>query len=92
MVAGSGTFIDESQLNHFEIYTQTESDTPKLILQKYVLRVIPNLFFPFEPFPFRERFEIGIHTHHGKTIFFGWRNVFMAWKQIAKAFDYFKNP
>lgn len=94
MVAGSGTFIDELlQLNHFENIYANKERYPEVDITKIRSEGDPQLvFLSSEPFPFTEEhaFEIGIHTHHGKTIFvdgemFSWHG-----SRLVKAFDYFK--
>jgi hypothetical protein len=73
------------------IYADRERYSLKLILQKYVLRVIPNLFFSRSSrFHRGACFEIGIHTHHGKTIFFVMAKCFHGMEADYQSFGLFQ--
>lgn len=95
MVAGNQTFINHLlQLNRFHnIYQCIEGRYPEIELKKIRMEGDPDLIFlSSEPFPFKDEhaFEIGRHTHHGKTIFvdgemFSWNGT-----RLLKAFDYFR--
>lgn len=94
MVAGSDTFINELlKLNHFQNIYENKGRYPEIELKKIRLEGDPDLvLLSSEPFPFKEgdAFEIGIHTHHAKTVFvdgemFSWHG-----SRLLKAFDYFK--
>jgi len=95
MVAGKNTYINEMlKMNHFQnIYQEKESRYPEIELKKIRLEGDPDIvFLSSEPFPFTDEhaFEIGIFTHHSKTVFvdgemFSWHG-----SRIVKAFDYFK--
>lgn len=95
MVAGNQTFINHLlQLNRFHnIYQCIEGRYPEIELKKIRMEGDPDLIFlSSEPFPFKDEhaFEIGRHTHHGKTIFvdgemFSWYGT-----RLLKAFDYFR--
>lgn len=95
MVVGDGTFINELlKLNKFtNIYATREERYPEIDLKTIQADGDPELvFLSSEPYPFKEEhaFEIGRHTHHGKTIFvdgemFSWYGT-----RLVKAFDYFK--
>lgn len=95
MVAGNNTFINELlKINKFSnIYANREERYPEIIINRIKLDGDPELvFLSSEPYPFKEEhaFEIGRHTHHGKTIFvdgemFSWYGT-----RVVKAFEYFK--
>lgn len=95
MVAGNNTFINELlKINKFSnIYANREERYPEIVINRIKLEGDPELvFLSSEPYPFKEEhaFEIGRHTHHGKTIFvdgemFSWYGT-----RVVKAFEYFK--
>lgn len=95
MVAGGDTFINELlKLNKFSnIYELKEGRYPEIRIEDIKKDGDPELvFLSSEPYPFKEEhaFEIGRHTHHGKTIFvdgemFSWYGT-----RLVKAFEYFK--
>lgn len=95
MVAGNQTFINHLlQINRFDnIYQCKDGRYPEIELKKIKMEGDPELILlSSEPFPFKDEhsFEIGRHTHHGKTIFvdgemFSWYGT-----RLLKAFYYFK--
>ncbi len=95
MVAGNNTFINEMlKLNKFNnIYQNREERYPEIIIQKMRIQGDPELvLLSSEPFPFTDEhaFELGMFTHHAKTIFvdgemFSWYGT-----RMLKAFSYFK--
>ncbi|MFN3639284.1 MAG: ABC transporter substrate-binding protein [Flavobacterium sp.] len=95
MVAGNQTFINHLlQINRFDnIYQCKGGRYPEIELKKIRMEGDPELILlSSEPFPFKDEhaFEIGRHTHHGKTIFvdgemFSWYGT-----RLLKALDYFK--
>lgn len=95
MVAGNNTFINELlKINKFSnIYASRAERYPEVDITKIQAEGDPELvFLSSEPYPFKEEhaFELGRHTHHGKTIFvdgemFSWYGT-----RLAKAFAYFK--
>lgn len=95
MVAGKDTFINTLlTLNKFDnVYANREERYPEVEIRKIRIQGDPELvFLSSEPYPFKEEhaFELGRHTHHGKTIFvdgemFSWHGT-----HLYNAFEYFK--
>ena len=95
MVAGNQTFINELlQLNRFEnIYKEKEGRYPEIELKKIRLEGDPDyVFLSSEPFPFKDEhaFEIGLFTHHAKTLFVDGEMFSWYGSRLLKAFAYFK--
>ena len=93
MVAGGSNFINELlKLNHFENIYEDRGRYPEVEISKIRSEGDPAIvFLSSEPFPFSEQhaFEIGIHTHHAKTIFVDGEMFSWYGSRLLKAFDYF---
>lgn len=93
MVAGGSNFINELlKLNHFENIYEDRGRYPEVEINKIRAEGDPAIvFLSSEPFPFAEQhaFEIGVHTHHAKTIFVDGEMFSWYGSRLLKAFDYF---
>ncbi len=93
MVAGGSNFINELlNLNHFENIYEDRGRYPEVEISKIRAEGDPAIvFLSSEPFPFTEQhaFEIGVHTHHAKTIFVDGEMFSWYGSRLLKAFDYF---
>lgn len=93
MVAGGSNFINELlKLNHFENIYEDRGRYPEVEISKIRAEGDPAIvFLSSEPFPFTEQhaFEIGVHTHHAKTIFVDGEMFSWYGSRLLKAFDYF---
>ena len=93
MVAGGSNFINELlKLNHFENIYEDKGRYPEVEISKIRAEGDPAIvFLSSEPFPFSEQhaFEIGVHTHHAKTIFVDGEMFSWYGSRLLKAFDYF---
>ncbi|MCF6141581.1 helical backbone metal receptor [Flavobacterium sp. K77] len=93
MVAGGSNFINELlKLNHFENIYEDRGRYPEVEIGKIRAEGDPAIvFLSSEPFPFTEQhaFEIGVHTHHAKTIFVDGEMFSWYGSRLLKAFDYF---
>lgn len=95
MVAGEDTFINELlKINKFSnIYANKPERYPEVVINRIKLDGDPELvFLSSEPYPFKEEhaFEVGRHTHHGKTIFVDGEMFSWYGSRLVKAFEYFK--
>jgi iron complex transport system substrate-binding protein len=94
MAVGRDTFINEMlKLNKFENIYQEKGRYPEIELRKIRLEGDPDvIFLSSEPFPFADEhaFEIGIFTHHAKTVFVDGEMFSWYGSRLVKAFEYFK--
>lgn len=94
MAAGSRTFINHIlQLNKFYNIYKHKTRYPEVAIENIRKEGDPELILlSSEPYPFKEEhaFEIGIHTHHAKTVFVNGEMFSWYGTRLLKSFDYFK--